>query len=243
MKMNTLKVALVITVLLGQAGASMAAPYISGPTNCQHVMDLLFQYGHGVSQRAIAVPYGNGLLLGDSIGDLEIMTVVMCHPGDATQGPKIAVTISNNSERAVSSFSISAVAVLGRIRPFSPSVTQTSPTIGPGENVELKLCLPLESLAMGRAGTTDTLAFQKLVIAIDSFDQLLESNESNNIVILDRDKIPVVEQTVVPAPAVPAPQPAEVTPDQQEVAPTPPQQPVVGNSIDNLDFEKLEMQK
>ncbi len=242
MKMKALKVALVIAVLLGKGGVSLAAPYISGPTNCQHVMDLLFQYGHGTSQAVMAVPHGNGLLLGDSIGDLEIMTVTMCHPGDATHGPKIAVTISNKSKRAVSSFSISAVAVLGRIQPFSPSVTQAAPTIGPGENVELTLCLPVESLAMGRSGT-DTLAFQKLVIAIDSFDQLLESNESNNIVILERDKIPVLEQTVEPAPAVPTPQPAEVTPDREEVPPTPPQQPVAENSIDNLDFEKLEMQK
>ena len=212
-------------------------------------MDLLFRYGHAPSQPTVAIPHGHGLLLGNSIGDLEIMAVSMCHPGDAKNGPTFAVTISNKSERAVSAFSISAVAVLGRIRPLSPSVTQTVPKIGAGENVELKLCLPLESLAMGRAGT-DILAFQKLVVAIDSFDQLLESNESNNIVVLERDKIPVVEATApltpIPAPVqapVPTPQPAEVAPNQEDVAPAQPQQPTAENSIDNLDFEKLEMQK
>jgi len=246
--MKTLKFAIVITVLLGQVGTILATPYgaLAGPTNCQHVMDLLFRYGHAPSQPIMAMPHGHGLLLGNSIGDLEIMNVSMCHPGEATHGPTIVVTITNNSERPVSAFSISAVAVFGRIRPMSPSVTQTAPAIGAGENVELKLCLPLESLAMGQAGT-DTLAFQKLVVAIDSFDQLLESNESNNIVVLDRGSIPVLEPVVEAVPDAPAEAPAlkptEVAPNQGEVAPTQPSQPTLENSIENLDFDKLEMQK
>ena len=256
MKTQILRLAGMAVVLMSMTQPIMAgSPAISvlqqtGDAHCQHVIDLLMRYGMSKHARLTAVPFGNSLILGDSVGDLELVSVTLVDPGNDAAGPTMAIAVRNNSERHVCSFSVSAVAVLGRIHPFSPSTTSTIKKICAGETLEIQLQLPIEALAMGRVGT-NVMAFKKLVVAIDSFDELLECDESNNILILDRTEIPaaapvVVEETVTsPQTATPAPR-AGLAPETQQVpnetqpSPSDPTEKP-SPSIDDIDFDKLEV--
>lgn len=218
--------------------------------HCHHVINLLMRYGgsHGARTHTGAIPYGDGLILGNDIGDLELVSVAMLADGTETIGPTFAVTIRNNSHRDVSRFSVSAVAVLGRIRPMSPSTTVKVGKLCAGQELELHLQLPVECLAMGRAGN-ELLAFKSLVVAIDSFDELLECNESNNISVLDRATIPVA------APVVAQPEAVEEAPAETPVSPTAPGQqppaegvpadptaPKAPSKLEDIDIDNLSLQ-
>lgn len=241
-------IALVFAIFGSSAMAVGPVPSLlqtSGDSHCQHVLNLLMRYGTSNHAHRLAVPFGNSLVLGDTVGDLELVSVTLVDPGSDVAGPTVAVAVRNNSERHVTSFSATAVAVLGRIHPFSPSKTCTIDKICAGETLEIQLQLPIEALAMGRAGA-NLLAFKKLVIAIDSFDELVECDESNNILVLDRTQIPVAAaaapqvQETVPAPeaAIPSTPGAEDAPSEVQPIPV---DPTVKNtpSIDDIDFDDL----
>ena len=116
------------------------------------------------------------------------------HQDDAC-GPKFTVTIRNCSTRNVCHFHVTAVAVLGRICPTSPNATVKVAQIGPGEALEVCLQLPIEALAMGnRHG--QVIGFQRLVVADRQLDQLVETNEANNLKAFACSEIPVVTTVV-----------------------------------------------
>lgn len=213
--------------------------------HCQHVVDLLLRYGTSNLPHRLVVPVGNGLLLGDSIGDLELVSVALVDQGNAAAGPTIAVTVSNHGTRDVAGFSVSAVAILGRLHAWSPSITQHLPKVCAGETLEIQMQLPLESLAMGRAGT-NLLAYQKLVVAIDCFDEWIETNETNNVLIVNRTAIPLAVPAVVQEPITPdsSPTTTPVLPRVSEKTPAiQPNDPTVRPSptIDDIDFDSLEV--
>ncbi len=144
------------------------------------------------------------------LGDLELVQVVQLEVADGACGPKFAVTVRNNSTRDVCGFRISLVALLGRIHPMAPTAIVKVDKICAGAAVELHVQLPIECLAMGNRNG-QVIGFQRLLVAIDSFDQFVECNEANNIKVLVRTAIPmatVVEKTVE---TVAATAPAEVT--------------------------------
>lgn len=235
------------------AGPATALLHSTGDAHCQHIVDLLMRYGTSNNAHRMAVPFGNSLILGDSVGDLELVSVTMTDAGNDAAGPTIAVAIRNNSERHVTSFGVSVAAVLGRIHPLSPSKTCTVKKICAGETLEVQLQLPVECLAMGRSlhAGANVLAFNKLVVAIDSFDELVECNESNNIQVLDRTQIPVavvvptVTEESPPTPDAVVPSspgstgaaPGETQPIQAPTDPTVKATP----SINDIDFDKLEV--
>lgn len=229
----------VSTVLLAAVTAFADHPQLArvlgvGPRGCGHVIKLLLKYGQG--GRLHAVPYGNSLLLAPDLGDLELVSVVQLEECTDELGPTLGITIRNTSQRDVCEFSVAAVAVLRRITPLSPTTTIRIERLAVGEVVEVKIPLPCESLAMAYIGS-QPLAFDTLVIAIDCFDELVECDESNNLLVVHRSKIPT--QVVQPAPEADVPPNEEGIPEEP-VTPPLPESPNVPSDIGGLDIDKIE---
>ena len=102
-----------------------------------------------------------------------------------------------------------AVATLGRIHIDSPCKTVKVEKIEAGEALQVELTLPIESLAMGNRGGLP-IGFQRLIIAIDSFDEPAETDEANNIKAYAIASVPTLQTTVVEA-QLPATLPAIVS--------------------------------
>ena len=134
--------------------------------------------------------------------------------------------IRNCSTRNGCHFHVSAVAVLGRICPTSPNATVKVAQIGPGEALEVCVELPIEALAMGnRHG--QVIGFQRLVVAIDSHDELVETNEANNLKAFACHELPLASVAVGEATETTVAQPASVStsvaaPDPDETVPAAP---------------------
>ncbi len=195
------------------------ADLLQGPRSTHHVMDLIRR--HGVNQSSDRVnlnhahpfhhsAFGSMVIPASEMGDLEIVSVHQMVNTDPTTGPSFAIVIANQSNRCVDDFSVTAVATLGRIHPHSPSQTVKASKIQPGEALQVELTLPIESLAMGNRNG-QSLGFQRLIIAIDSFDVLAETNEANNLKAYTVASIPLVEpvtEVVIPS----------ITPDESVAA-------------------------
>ena len=69
------------------------------------------------------------------------------------------------------------VAVLGEIAEDSPSVTVNVDSLAAGQTATLQIQLPVTVMALGPQGEEAT-AFDTMVVAIDSFDELLDKKES-----------------------------------------------------------------
>jgi hypothetical protein len=215
-------------------------PVISSGVRCDHVIQQMLRHGVNNSvDRSVSnsmlrhSPFGDVGIPGTEFGDLEIVQVNQIPQEAIVCGPKLAVIVMNRSSRKVCSFHVSAVAVFGHIRPTSPNVTVTVAEINPGEAQEVCLQLPIESLAMGNQNG-QVLGFQRLVVSIDSFDELLETNEANNVKAFETGEIPVVSPVIVET-AVPGPAAVTVGP---AVAATPgPAQANPDVAVDSMDLE------
>jgi len=201
---TTLVVCAAVTAQAQIVGSPLnTATVLNGHVRCDHVLRLIHR--HGVNN-SVDQALGNSLLhqtpLGGvaipdaELGDLEIVQVSQVVHEDEACGPRIAVVVRNNSCRKVCNFHITGVAMLGRILPISPNVTVKVAEILPEAALEIQLQLPIEALAMGNRNG-QIIGFQRLVVAIDSYDELLETNEANNLRAWNRAEIPVAEATVV----------------------------------------------
>jgi hypothetical protein len=117
-------------------------------------------------------------------GDLQLLDVQMISDGGPQQGPLYQVSFRNNSKVMASNFRISLVAVLGQIQQSSPIVTVDVPQVAAGQIGTVQVQTPALAMAMGPAG--NVVPFDTLVVALDSFHELIESNELNNIAVLKR---------------------------------------------------------
>ncbi|WP_146526649.1 hypothetical protein [Novipirellula artificiosorum] len=173
-----------------------ASQLFGNVTRCDHVIDLIVQHGvnncfNRSSSLLQTTPYGAFEIQSQEWGDLEIISVNQLASSDSNCGPTFAVVIQNQSTRSVSNFHVSAVAVLGRIGPTSPNVTTKVDCIKAGEATEVHLPLPIDALAMGNHNG-QPVGFQRLVIAIDSYDELLETDEANNVKAYEAAAITIV---------------------------------------------------
>ncbi|SMP51152.1 hypothetical protein SAMN06265222_103231 [Neorhodopirellula lusitana] len=124
--------------------------------------------------------YGNVIVSADEVGDLCIADVQQFEVTDPACGPKFAVIVSNNSTRCVADFHVTVAATLGRLFPHSPQSTVKVGKIQPGEALQVEVTLPIEALAMGNRNG-QVIGFQRVIVAIDSFDELFETDEGNNV--------------------------------------------------------------
>ena len=207
-------------------------------SHCGHVIDLLIsnhlrkQMGYGVPGRLDESPLSH-LLHGYLPGDLELQAVHLVSDAEAGRGPIYQVGVLNNSRVAVEHFHISAVGVLGQIDVTSPCTTVTIRRLEAGQALTIQLQLPATVMAMATAGQ-QTVPFDKLIVAVDSFDELVESNELNNVAILVRGGIKAL---IVETPTPPA---AESVPDESETPPTLPSDNSTPAPLEKIDLDTLD---
>jgi len=210
-------------------------------SHCGHVINLLLhnrvrqQAGHlrGTPQIQMA-----NLSVPLTPGDLELLCVHLVCDGDKTKGPVFQVSLRNNSQIPIGDFRISLVGVRGQIHVHSPTATVHVTRLEAGQESQIQIQLPVTCMAMGLVN--QQAPFDTLIVAVDSFDELLECDELNNVQILKRcdigllvaeaEEVPVVDS--VPAPSTPAPSaPSATVPAVPEkVAPSP---------LDEIDVDKL----
>jgi hypothetical protein len=101
---------------------------------------------------------------------------------------------------------VSLIAVLGTFNIGAPAVTAEVKEIGANAIAALDIQMPLTVMALGPQGQTGP--FETLIAAVDSFGELPESNELNNVATFTRGAIAVVETTVAAGAAQGGPAPA-----------------------------------
>lgn len=213
-------------------------------SHCGHVIDLLM--ANRLRQQAGHAGYGEvqlpHLTVGLQPGDLELQCVHLVCDGDAHQGPIFQIGMKNNSCVPIGNFSVSVVGVLCQIQVHSPTATVRIPRMEAGEETQIQIQLPVGCMSMGLVG--QQAAFDTLIVAVDSYDEMLECDELNNVQILNRAEIgllvaetPVPDTTapVNPAPADPAP--AVPTPEVPQDGDT---SPLDGLDLDNLDLNQAQ---
>jgi hypothetical protein len=234
-----------------------------GRSRCGHVIEMLMQqhlhtqfFGGDapnvpLAQPVVAFdPFGRPIAM-RRLGDLRLVSVEMITDATPEMGPLYEVTLLNDSVRCAEDFRVTLVAVHGGILPNSPTVTMNVDQIAAGGMATLQVQMPPQCLAIAVAGQA-AAPFDMLVVAIDSFDELMEENELNNVAVLQRSDIVIegattetavtteaVQSTVTPA--APADDPAAAAPAEGEpVAPesgaTAPAEP---EDDDKLNFDNL----
>jgi hypothetical protein len=231
---------LTITGLARPAFSQPNSPDIlpNASQNCSHVMELIHRYGSNASCNSSlslfdASPFGPVALAPTEVGDLMLCNVSLLNAETPDCGPTIAVTVQNASQREVASFRITAVATLGRIVPTAPSQTIRIEKLCAGETATFPITLPVECLGMG-SSNGQPIGFNQMVVCIDSFDQWMESNESNNWLVLKREELIRVDSAVL----LPASTMQEDASNVPSATPAPSQNP----SSPSIDFETLQQQ-
>jgi hypothetical protein len=161
-----------------------------------------------IIRRAEMFPFAfpHGPFVAPPVGDLELISVGMVSDGLADKGPIYRVSLKNNSTIAARHFRVSLIATLGEINRMSPVVTMNIDELGAGAVGHIDVQLPHGVMTLGPQGQPGP--FTTLIAAIDSFDELLETDELNNVATFTRGEIAVIE-TAVEAPAA---APAAVAP-------------------------------
>ena len=197
-----------------------------------------------------------------AFGDLELVDVDMVSDMNGTAGPVYRVALKNNSHLPVIGVRVSLIAVLGRIDQSSPVVTTVVKEIAAGGIATIDIPMPVAVMQLGPA--TAPVPFETLVASIDSFNELPETNEFNNVVTVVRTAIDVIEtaQTTTttttvaagapaaiaaPAPAVAAPAAVEAAPmgaaapaPMGEVAPMAAAGNPQDKALENLNLDNVE---
>ena len=204
--------------VLGIGQNIVPAPIFLGPgmMHCNHVVQMLMRdhmtrsflpaQAQAAMQptrgRWIQGPFGPAYIPG--IGDLELVGVNMVTDANGQLGPAYQVSFRNNSERPIGDFHVSITAVQGVINLLSPTSNVNVPQIAAGAVGTVQIQLPLNAMTMGPAG--QLAPFDTLVVAIDSFEQLMEASKLNNIATLRRaDVALLVTETTVSGTTVVAP--------------------------------------
>ena len=193
---------LLVASMNSQAQPLTSSQWVSGGTRCDHIIQMMLR--HGVNNRFDRSatssllnhsPFGGIQVPVYDLGDLQIVQVTQLPPEVPVCGPKFAVVVMNQSNRSVCNFHVSAAAVFGHICPTSPNTTVEVAKMNAGETMEVMVSLPIEAYSMGNRNG-EVLSFQKLIVAIDSFDELLETDEANNIRAFDATEIAVVTTVI-----------------------------------------------
>lgn len=119
--------------------------------------------------------------------DLQIVDVRIVDSGDTAQnrGPRYRITFTNAGTVAVGNFQVMAMAsVDGKPSAVAPNAKAEVISLAPGAVASVDVRLPL---------TADLSTMGALIVVIDSAVQIAETDEQNNVAILDRTKIATVD--------------------------------------------------
>ncbi len=212
-------------------------------SDCGHVIQLLMANSFRQNTFQNGTELAPGLRLGSpwqqGVGDLELLGVHCDGTVDPRNGPVFEVTLRNNSQETLEHVTVSAVAVLGQIHGQSPTSVVSIRQIGAAETISIRIQLPASSIVMGPVGSA-VQPFETLVVAIDSFDELIENNELNNVSILRRGEIPMMPVAMV-APTVSAVNPQLAVPSQTSSVPAiaAPEEAKPASPLDAIDPDML----
>jgi len=217
-------------------------------SHCGHVIDLLIRNRMRQQSGAVGTELAPGLLLSgapsaNQFGDLELADVNLVSDGGPGNGPIIQVTVRNAGAFTVGNFQISIVGVLGQIHAHCPTSRGMVTQIPAGTVASFQLQLPASAMAMGFPGQF-TAPFDTVVVAVDSFDELMEANELNNVRIIRRGELaplmpaPVVEVVTSVVTDI-APAPSSPTPPADTAIPSP-TEPI--SPLDGIKFEDLQLE-
>ena len=193
-----------------------------------------------------------------AFGDLELVGVGMVADMNEQSGPVYRVTLKNSSHLPVIGVRVSLIAVLGKLDHTSPVVTTVVKEIAPGGIATIDVSMPVAVMQLGPE--TARAPFETLIASIDSFNELPETSEFNNVVTVVRSNIALIESaqstttttTVEGAAAAPAGAPAAAAPAAVEAAPMGEAAAPMGeaapmgaanpqdNALENLNLENVE---
>ncbi len=167
-------------------------------------------------------------------GDLELQCVHLVCEGDSCKGPVFQIGMRNSSSVPIGNFKVTLVGVLYQIHVHSPAITICIPRMEAGEETLIQMQLPQNCMCI--PGGAEPAVFDTLVVALDSYDELLECDELNNVQILKRCEIGVLVSDTVDLPQGEAglaiPVPSVVAPEYPVQQPAP---------LDSIDLDKLEI--
>ncbi len=124
--------------------------------------------------------------------DLQLVDVRFGDVGDPASGlgPRFRITVYNASPSPVSEFKVVAVAVAnGQPSPNAPPVVAVIDSMEAGEVKSFDVRLPVEALTLSVDPMGNVAPFSQLGVVVDADNQIPESNEENNQLILDRQQI------------------------------------------------------
>jgi len=167
-------------------------------------------------------------------GDLELLGLVQIGeaPGNC---PIYRISFRNNSPVAARNFRVSLIGAVGRVEFDSAVISVDIDEIAAKATMTTELTLPVAALAIGPPGRQ--APFDTLVVALDSFDELPETDEMNNVASFKRGEIVAMETITTVAPvggpnaapvAVPGSGPAAAQP---QISPN--------SEVDRIDLDKV----
>ncbi|MEZ6127991.1 MAG: hypothetical protein R3C59_04875 [Planctomycetaceae bacterium] len=213
-------------------------------SNCAHVIDLLMtnrmrQQTNQAGTPEVFLPH---LTVGTRTGDLELLGVHLVCDGDSGKGPVFQISMRNNSTVPIGNFQVSLVAVIGQIHVHAPTATVRIRRMECDQETQVQVQLPVTCMSMHCVSGQSE--FDTLIVALDSFDELLECDELNNVQILKRCDVPVlVVETApsTPVPSAPVESPGAVVPQAPvPEAPAPEKSPLDELDLDNLDLNEAQ---
>lgn len=197
-------------------------------SSCHNVIDLMMtnrmrQQSNQPGTPEIHLPH---LTVGTKTGDLELICVNLVCDGDHRKGPVFQIGMHNNSSVPIGNFRVSLVGIRGQIHVHSPTTTITIDRMECGEQKHIQVQLPVTCMSLPCAG--GPTAFDSLVVAVDSCDELVECDELNNVQILKRCDIDLLAaEPAAPAESIPDPTPDMVAPEESY-------------PLENLDLDKID---
>jgi hypothetical protein len=119
--------------------------------------------------------------------DLVLEDVQYVEPATLLVGPAYRVKFRNQGAEAVGTFRVALFAGMdGRVSEDAPRATVEVPGLAGGESRELTLRLPRTAMTLTSAATGRPAAFTHLFVAVDLDNGVNESDETNNVAIVER---------------------------------------------------------
>jgi hypothetical protein len=156
----------------GQGGGGGGGFVDSGPVSYQPAP---------IPEEPVAAPPVEGT----ATVDLMLEDVQLAAPATIVAGPAYLVTLRNQSTIPVGRFHVAVLAGLnGSLTESAPQASSEVALLQPGEATSVLLRLP--NTAMQMISNGQVTQFTHLFVATDLMNAIAESDESNNIAILDR---------------------------------------------------------
>jgi subtilase family serine protease len=119
--------------------------------------------------------------------DLVLEDMQVAERATLVAGPAYRVKFRNQGLQAAGQFRVALFATAdGQVTDESPKALLDVPGLAAGQSAEVVLRLPAASMKMVSVSTGQAVAFSKLLVAVDFDNTISESDETNNVAVVDR---------------------------------------------------------